>query len=741
MTTDTLKQINPIKVWPKTIGPIVVGLLALFWLSMVLDPLGSIVQVLRIPAALVLMLFVPGVLLTRLLNVRSDSLGVLALYSIGLSMAVTAVLTVILSLFLPIIGVNTPLSPGFVGISLTLLILVLLPLTQFSGTKSWNFSLDHLEVTPVVVFLSLLPTIAAFAAALMTRDAVPAGMFFFVGIVIFVVLVSATDEVSHKLYPIVLLTLGFSILLHRNLLTNHVIGADIQATYATAELILQNQRWSVDLASTSTSLPMVTSVPAAISTFAGIKLTTTYKVVYALLFSLVPVGMYYVGKEIFDNNIAFYGSLFFIFYHITFTVTPGKQHMSELFAVLILLSIFHQRTIDIQSKSALSLLSIGLIFTHYGMTYVLSIALIIAAVGLLVLNPVRPFNSHLSVGYPTALFTGATVWYFYASRDLIATLISIPASIANQIVTLLSTGAVPGTGGAYVGNQTGFLEQMHVGIYFILTVFITAGLAYRLIQHYSQLQQGKEPENMEYTAFALPLFVLLGLSYFAIPNLWADRIYQLVLLGLAPFAGVGYLVLTARARGFINILPNKNNTHSQWLVFAVLLCGLFALSSGYAFAMVGSAEASTFNTDANDRVFSEDERAGVQWLGTYTTTQRENPIDPESTSVLEVDRPSETQIYTDIVSSQMFRSELSENTHNLEIVILKNKWDPTIDERRIQEGYIFIRERGIDSEESNPETSPSSLSTDELNIITDSRNVVFSNGAVRIVRSSGSEEA
>jgi len=36
--------------------------------------------------------------------------------------------------------------------------------------------------------------------------------------------------------------------------------------------------------------------------------------------------------------------------------------------------------------------------------------------------------------------------------------------------------------------------------------------------------------------------------------------------------------------------------------------------TGFAFALVGDAETSTFNTDANDLAFSSDERAGVAWF-------------------------------------------------------------------------------------------------------------------------------
>lgn len=138
-------------------------------------------------------------------------------------------------------------------------------------------------------------------------------------------------------------SIAAAIILHRNLITNAVAGSDIQANYLFVELVLENGIWEPAMTSVFSSIPIVGTVPAIYSVMTGISTAFVFKVVYSLLFALVPLGIYYMFAGTFGANVALIGSYFFLFYFRTFDSTPGKTRIAQLFVVLLILVIITER--------------------------------------------------------------------------------------------------------------------------------------------------------------------------------------------------------------------------------------------------------------------------------------------------------------------------------------------------------------------------------------------------------------
>jgi len=69
-------------------------------------------------------------------------------------------------------------------------------------------------------------------------------MFVFVAGVLVVVAATAMRYVPQELYPITVFSVGLGTFLHQNLVTGFVVGADVQALYSTAQLLIEFQQWT-----------------------------------------------------------------------------------------------------------------------------------------------------------------------------------------------------------------------------------------------------------------------------------------------------------------------------------------------------------------------------------------------------------------------------------------------------------------------------------------------------------------
>lgn len=698
--------------------PITMGLLLVFWTSIGLEAIGISVPIVRPAVGIALAAVVPGLLLTRLLGIEPGSVGVLAIFSVGTSLAVLSVVTVSASVVLPLVGITDPIS--FLPLAVLLSVLLSVFVISIVGTERSDPVRHGLSVTPSPVALALLalPALAVVAAFLLTEYGTTVGMILFVISVGVVVLIVPTAVVPVDQYPAVIFFVSLSTLLHRNLASSHVIGADIQLEYFLSARIARSHRWVPDIHGSLSGLPLITSTPAAVSAIAGIDHLISFKFLFVFSFSLVPLGVYYLARDLFDDDIAVFASLFFLFYHITFYFTPGKQQLSQLFVVLLLVLFFRNDIAETGPRVAAVLLTVALVFSHYGTTYVFGVSLLVATVSLLVVDRfIGPVDHDLSFGYPVVFLAGATVWYAYAAPDLLARLAGLPPRLANQFAVLMN-GAVGGSGADAVQEQVILLDRLTLYVYVVCTVFIALGIAWLCLSGLIRVYRRERNDYPEFTALAVPLFAILAVSYVVVLGLWADRVYQMVLLVLAPLMPFGF-ALVHRAIGAV-----RGETATRWMLLAVILVGLFSLNSGLAFALAGNTSDYTFDDDAHDYAFTEAEVDAAEWLRARPEIRAGNPVVADA-------RSDEVTIYTDQITYQLLRSVLPNEYYNSEVVTVKNDWDSTFAANETSDGYVFIRHSAVTEADGNVSTAY--LEESEVEEIRANRSIAFQNEDVTIV--------
>lgn len=162
--------------------------------------------------------------------------------------------------------------------------------------------------------------------------------------------------------PIILYLISISLLYMTSMQGSYLVGSDIQSEF----YIANRMYWHWDTsyphlynASISTAL-----IAPWISKLFGIDLITVFKAVYPVLFSFVPVLLYYIYRQAISQWKAIIAVLFFVAVPVFFLELPQlpRQELAEVFLCLIILVMISK----LQYKIAIILpCALLIVMIHY----------------------------------------------------------------------------------------------------------------------------------------------------------------------------------------------------------------------------------------------------------------------------------------------------------------------------------------------------------------------------------------
>ncbi|WP_436344076.1 DUF2206 domain-containing protein [Natronorubrum sp. FCH18a] len=702
---DDIGSDGPTALSGRTIRTTVAVLLVVYWVSVLGAAFDVHVRFLQAVTGGVLLVVVPGILLYELFD-RSDGFGEFVLYSIGLGLVFVSVLLVVLQWTVG--QFVRPLTPFVLlgGMSVSVIALTLL---STRGRRSIRFPSIPATRGDVLtaVLLGALPVLAVVAArvwAVYRRNELMYVLVIAIGVAVL-----SYPLLSRRRYPLVIGSVALATFLHRNLATPSLVGADVQLHYYLAATSQETGYWNVELAGESASVPLVTVAPTVFTTIMGIDLTVTFTVVYSLIVALLPVGIYYLVRDSFGTAPAYFGSFFFLFYHGTFYFTPGKEHVSELFVVLMLLVLVSDRSGPRATVFAL-LFGLGMVMSHYATSFIF----IIALTGCAILLRLAPGIDHrradrtITLPFVGILFAITIGWYWVISPALIDVLALVPESMARQLSHLVALEfeyLSGGTGAGIVQQQQTTLGRLTTVLYAGMIALAGIGLASRAR---AELWNGSSSvAASSLVCLAIPLYGFLGFSVVAIHNLDADRVFQISMVVLAPFVVLGYGVLHSNARRVQRSLG--------WSPLAALLLTVFVINVGAAPQLVGEPTDFTFDDDVSDFAYTDEEIEGVEWFDQRVAVDRIDETGGDSVTV-----------YTDRHTTQLFRSVVPPDYYEIEMHPI-----PTAvgNDTAFDDGYIVIRERSVSDDGAGGELSE----RERERIAQDERTeMLFDNGEMQI---------
>ncbi|MGZ7159814.1 MAG: DUF2206 domain-containing protein [Methanobacterium sp.] len=538
--------------------------------------------------------FVPGALILRILKVHRISSINTILYSAGLSIISVMFIGLIANMILPSLGISNPISliPLTVIITPYVILLSLLSYIRDKDYYSASF-LDTKDIfSPIFLFICILPFLAIFGTYLMNFYNSNLISIILITLIDFVTFLVAFDKIPRKFYPLLIWIISISLLYDSSLFSSYIWGWDIQNEFFLANMVINNSYWNFNFPDAYNAMLSVVMLSPVYSIFTNMDLIYVFKIIYPLLFSLVPLGLYKIFKSQTNPKIAFLSSFLFVSFYTFFIemLTLTREMIAELFLILILLVIFTDK-IRNSSRILFIIFGLGLVVSHYSLTYFSLFALISAFILLLLFYLFKWFikangenhsfkfqkllNSRINIFIILLITIFMYFWYGMiaaglALKGLTDALSLIIADISQNIMVLTIK----------LGIFNFYL--MLTGVFLVLVVILFAVLRYRKnkIKVHSNIYEANKFLNpilklkRKHLIFATISVVILLIFAFLVgkPQTWIVGVLRYLNFAVVFFTIAGLLL------SFLHIIKTgfKKEYYALSIIgILVLLTGIF----------------------------------------------------------------------------------------------------------------------------------------------------------------------
>lgn len=341
---------------------------------------GIYVQLIPEIINIVLLLFIPGVLLLKILKLENiDSSAELFIFSVGSSVAMLMFTGFFINTVYPYLDILKPLSyvPILITVNAIIYILSLIVYLQ-NKTVQTNYEsklidLDNIISVPVLILL-LIPFLSIFGTYAMNyynNDLLLILLIIIIGVIVFL---TVSDKFINKnLYPLAVFIITISLILHNSLISPYIWGWDSNLEYFIANQIIGNGAWMVGDPNNYNSMLSIVVLAPMLTIFSGINLVWIIKLIYPFLFSLMPLSLYFIFKTQTSPKIAFL-SVFLVVLMFTFyteMLSILREMIAELFLSLLILLVVSD-DLNLIKRGILGVIfGISIVVSHYGISYIM----------------------------------------------------------------------------------------------------------------------------------------------------------------------------------------------------------------------------------------------------------------------------------------------------------------------------------------------------------------------------------
>lgn len=629
-----VKNIFAMQEWEiKPFLEVVLSIQVLMFLVLSLDYLGFQIPILRSLLGFIYLTFVPGILILRVLKLKdlSDIEGLL--YTVGLSLAILMFTGALIDIIYPFFGVSTPLSFASTTISISALVIFLSLLCWVRDDGSHKEDYLNVENINLTVLLLLIPVLTIFGTYLMN--------FYDKNILTIIVLIiiasisvlSLSKYFKPALYPLAIFIVSISLLYHNALISMNIWGWDINIEYYLANLVLKSAYWNPNIYSDVNSMLSVVILAPIYSMICNISLTWVFKVVYPFIFSMVPLGLYFVIKRYTTPKISFLSVFYFMAIYMFYCdmLQLARQEVAELFFVLLLLLMVSKKIDMLKGFTLFTIFGMALIVSHYGLSYIYMFYISLTTLITYIIGtkffskhfPSFPEFKNRTVGMLGPKFAILFVfmfiiscisWYAFTSHS--SNLYTIKGVFYKIFIgglgNILNLNNVQGLSIASSVEPL-FFHQVTKILFLISQALIFLGLVYALFNKESKF-------GTEYLTFSVLSFLIavcgLILPYFAIA-LQTSRVFQITLLVLSPFFVIGTIFVSDLVSKIIRL---KIDRDAVLKVTALFLSIFLLFNAGVVYEFTGEIKPSMslIALDNFDYALSNSQEiGGAEWLMAY----------------------------------------------------------------------------------------------------------------------------
>lgn len=579
--------------------------------------------------------FVPGFVLMTVLSV--DMIDTISTFFLagGFSIAFLMVVGLLVNELGLLFGIMKPLSTIPLMAVLNSIILGLCFIIYLKGKNIEIPMIRRVKSNAFIILVFCLPILLSIVGAYSVNVSERNNsllLLMIISISLLVIMVFFKRMIHPVLYPFLLMAISIALLLHSSLITTHINGFDIQHEYRFMRITQESSHWisnTIDLSTPQmSSLLSISILPTIYWTLLNLDGIWILKIIYPIIFTFVPLVLYYLYRTWVSEKTAFFASFFVMANNVFFgeMLTLGRQMIAELFFVLLFFTLYNKKMNNINKTICFIFFSFALVVSHYAISYVFMFIISLIWLSQHILRKNYPM---ISTGIKTSFLliysTIMLAWYIYVSssatfNELLRVKDYIFRSIFTEFFNIQARGnavlmgiglSIPPSLIHAIGRAFAYTTELLIIIGFI-TIMI----------------KRKENANAEYLVLSSWNMVLLGLCI-AIPrfagNLGMARFYHIVLLLLAPCGIVGGKTLFGvMLQPFARARKKLKDTLALGLVLVVLVF-FFFFQTGLIYEITGVASysipLSKYRFDRKEYVgqalMNEEDIFGIKWLSEY----------------------------------------------------------------------------------------------------------------------------
>jgi len=548
---------------------------------------------------------IPGFLLLRLFGIRHSNIVETILFSVGLSIAFLSLVGVLINGLGSLQLVLNPLSTAPMAIIVNVTVFVLIIVDYLKNRNLAPLDLKGVKFWPLLSLFAL--PILSMVGVLLIREynSNLLSVSIIIAIAAIVVLGVLSSYISSKIsfyYPLIILSITIALLLSQALISNYQYGADIQSEYNTFISTKNSSFWNLQnnanyQQSSDNAMLSITVLPTVLSNLLNIDPGWIFKIVYLVIFSLLPLGLYLLYKQYWSEKIAFLSVIFFVSNYAFFTLilSEVKQMIAELFFIMLFLLLFSRKIKGGRKWAVFIIAFFGLLVSHYSMNFMFLFFIVFAWLGGKVFW--KTAFTKIRSTFIIFPFCFTFLWYIfvvqasYGAGGPFSKFVGvIQTTVSSFLSEFFSSAARGGDVQAAIGLVSRPSTMHYAGtiIYDLTVLFILVGFISLLVKW-----RKKEFDSTFFSIIFASLVLLI--SAVVLPRfsglLELGRLYEIILMFLAPLFVLGtvavYKIFSRLRRftqnNFPNVSSEQTKKNSVFLLTLIILIPFFLFQTGLVY--------------------------------------------------------------------------------------------------------------------------------------------------------------
>lgn len=546
-------------------------------------------QILRPIICFIYLTIIPGAIIAKILKLRNIDKIEYILYVVGLSISFLMIIGFIANLMGPLFGIVKPISLlPLVSILSTLMLASCLIIYKYR-TSYIGESDTPLNINQYDLFLLLLPILSIFGTQYTNYRNNSFLLIIMIWLLSLIPIYTIYKSDNHRNYAYHIFIISLSLIFHGSMISQYIFGTDLCKEYYVSNWVALNGAWDHSLPDSLNGVLSIAILAPIYSIFLDISLTWIFKLIYPLLFALVPVGLFVLFRKQTDDIIAFMSCFFFVSLFTMYTemLALARQQIAEFFLVLLLILIIDSSIRGFNRAILISIFSMSVIVSHYSISFIyifvfsaIYILIILFSVlyqnstklGMQFLQNIRFFrdqhsseNKLIHNKFILFFIVFTVSWYLYVSssapfNSLVYLIDNIYTNILNDFLNPDASEGLKLISEDLSSNSKQILKYLHL----ISIGLISLGL-FDTIAHYERYRI-----RSEFIYFSLAHYIIcvsaIFLPFFG-GALNTTRLYHIALIILSPYFIIGGICIS---RHLFSLSINRFNKYHHMLTMKSL---------------------------------------------------------------------------------------------------------------------------------------------------------------------------